>query len=165
VVLFLAFFVAIFLSGAIYYSSSSTQVRQGDAHHIGNTPEILSVFNFLEYTFVIDGADIFPNESIKHDIVVELKSSKYDISKLEYSVLDHSINASDVIVQAYPSRIDDTNTKVDIVIYAEKVQVTGLPVNKSYENMNLYSIYGIYDKANEKMTVHMPLPVAISLLL
>jgi hypothetical protein len=96
---------------------------------------------------------------------VELKSSKYDISKLEYSVLDHSINASDVIVQAYPSRIDDTNTKVDIIIYAEKVQVTGLPVNKSYENMNLHSIYGIYDKANEKMTVHMPLPVAISLLL
>lgn len=154
------------LSNILYVSSASTQIRQGELDDIrSDPPEILNIFNSLEYTFVIDGADIFPSESIKHDITMEYKSSKYNISKLEYSILDHNIAAWEVIVQADPSSIDDTKTKVGVKIYAKRVHITGNLVNKNYENMNLQSIYGIYDKVSDKMNVHMPIYTAISLLI
>jgi hypothetical protein len=127
--------------------------------------ELSEIFNFLEYTFVIDGADIFPNESIRHEITVEYKPSNYSIPKLEYSILEHKIDAWDLIVQADPLSIDDSKTEVHVKIYARNIQVTGNLVNKSYDNMNLQSIYGIYDEASDKMDVHIPISVAISLLI
>ena len=41
----------------------------------------------FEYTFDIDGAQIFPNDTIKHSIVTEYNSSVYNIPSLQYKIM------------------------------------------------------------------------------
>jgi hypothetical protein len=43
---------------------------------------------------------------------------------------------------------------------ARNVTVTDGILNLNYNEVNLGSIYGIYDKTTDKMTVHIPLAVA-----
>ena len=50
----------------------------------------------FEYTFDIDGAQIFPNDTVKHSIVTEYNPSVYNIPSLQYVIMEHIINASDV---------------------------------------------------------------------
>jgi hypothetical protein len=123
-----------------------------------------TVFFFLdefEYTFEIDGAQIFPNDTVKHSIVTEYKKSVYNISRLQYKILEHTIYASDVQIHVDPTRIDDMKTRFDIEIYANNAEVTGQWLNKSYENLDLKSVYGIYDKVTDKMIIHVPYSIAL----
>jgi hypothetical protein len=127
-----------------------------------------TVFFFLdefEYTFEIEGAQIFPNDAVKDSIVTEYKQSVYNISRLQYKILEHTINASDVQIHVDPIRIDDTKTRFDIEIYANNAEVTGQWLNRSYENLALKSVYGIYDKVTNRTIFHVPYSVALSLLL
>ena len=127
-----------------------------------------TVFFFLdefEYAFEIEGAQIFPNDAVKDSIVTEYKQSVYNISRLQYKILEHTINASDVQIHVDPIRIDDTKTRFDIEIYANNAEVTGQWLNRSYENLDLKSVYGIYDRITDKMMIHAPYSVALSLLL
>ena len=119
----------------------------------------------FEYTFDIDGAQIFPNDTVKHSIVTEYKPSVYNIPSLQYKIMEHTINASDVQIHVDPTRIDDANTRLDFQIYANNAEVTGQLLSKSYNNLEITSAYGIYNQATDKMTIHIPYSVALRHLL
>jgi hypothetical protein len=119
------------------------------------------VKNF-EYTFDLEGSQIFPTNKIKQDIVSEYKSSEYNIDDLDYELLGFKIRASDIKIHVDPKKIDDTETRVDIpVLLAKDIKVSnGGLINLSYDSVDLGSVYGIYNKATDKMTVHVPLGIA-----
>jgi hypothetical protein len=119
----------------------------------------------FEYTFDIDGTQLIPNDTLKHTILTEYKHVVYNISRLQYKILDHTINASDVQIDVDPTRIDDMKTRFNIQIYADNAQVTGQWLTKTYYNLDLKSVYGIYDRATDNMVIHVPYSVALSLLL
>lgn len=127
-----------------------------------------TVFFFLdefEYTFDIDGTQLIPNDTLKNTILNEHKHSVYNISRLQYKILEHTINASDVTIDVDPTGIDDTKTRFNIQIYADNAEVTGQWLSRTYDNLDLKSVYGIYDRATDKMVIHVPYSVALSLLL
>jgi hypothetical protein len=115
----------------------------------------------FDYTFDIDGAQIFPNDTVKHSIVTEYNPSVYNIPSLQYVIMEHLINASDVQINVDPTRIDDANTRLDFQIYANNAEVTGQWLSKSYNSIEIRSVYGIYDRVTDKMTIHIPYSVAL----
>jgi hypothetical protein len=115
----------------------------------------------FDYTFDIDGAQIFPNDTVKHSIVNEYNPSVYNIPSLQYVIMEHLINASDVQINVDPTRIDDANTRLDFQIYANNAEVTGQWLSKSYNSIEIRSAYGIYDRVTDKMTIHIPYSVAL----
>jgi hypothetical protein len=119
----------------------------------------------FEYTFDIDGAQIFPNDTVKHSIVSEYNPSVYNIPSLQYKIMEHMVNASDVQIHVNPIRIDEANTRLDFQIYANNVEVTGQLLSKSYNNIDIRSAYGIYNQATDKMIIHIPYSVALQHLL
>jgi hypothetical protein len=116
----------------------------------------------FEYTFDLDGSQIFPNNDIKQDIVSEYKSSNYNIDDLNYELLGFKIIASDIEIRVDPKRIDETKTRIDIpLLLAKDTKVSdGGLINLSYNEVELGSVYGIYDKATDKMSVHVPIAIA-----
>jgi hypothetical protein len=142
-------------------SSQSEQVKLLD-----NNNNIAFLFlDAFEYTFDIDGEQIFPNDTIKHSIVTEYNPSVYNIPSLQYKIMEHTINASDVQIHVDPTRIDDANTRLDFQIYSNNAEVTGQLLSKSYNNLEITSAYGIYNQATDKMTIHIPYSVALRHLL
>ena len=119
----------------------------------------------FEYTFDIDGAQIFPNDTVKHSIVTEYNPSVYNIPSLEYKIMEHIINASDVEIHVHPTRIDEANTRLEFQIYANNAEVTGQWLNKSYNDLEIRSAYGIYNRITDKMTIHIPYSAAMQSLL
>jgi len=115
----------------------------------------------FEYTFDIDGSQIFPNDKIKHSIVTEYNQSIYNIPSLQYKIMEHIINASDVQIHVDPTRIDEANTRLDFQIYANNAEVTGQWLSKSYDSLEIRSAYGIYNRITDKMTIHVPYSVAL----
>jgi hypothetical protein len=68
---------------------------------------------------------------------------------LNYELLGFKIIASDIKIHVVPKRIDDTKTRIDIpLLLAKDIKVNndGL-INLSYNEVELGSVYGIYDKA------------------
>jgi hypothetical protein len=123
--------------------------------------ELENLIKNFEYTFDLEGSQIFPNNDIKQDIVSEYKSSDYNIDDLNYELLGFKIIASDIQIRVDPKRIDDTKTRIDIPLLLAKdikVSIRGL-INLFY-NKELGSVYGIYDKATDKMSVHVPIAIA-----
>jgi hypothetical protein len=115
----------------------------------------------FEYTFEIDGPQIFPNDTVKHSIVTEYNPSVYNIPSLQYKIMDHTINASDVQIHVDPTRIDEANTRLDFQIYANNAEVAGQWLSKSYNDLEIRSAYGIYNLVTDKMTIHIPYSVAL----
>src|SRR5215208_7318238 len=123
--------------------------------------ELENLINNFEYTFDLEGRQIFPTDNIQQDIISEYKSSEYNIDDLNYELIGFKIIASDIKMRVDPKKIDDSKTRVDIpLILAENVKVSNGPINLSYKEVNLGSVYGIYDKTTDKMTVHVPVSVA-----
>jgi hypothetical protein len=53
-------------------------------------------------------------------------------------------------------------TKVDLpIMLAREVSITNGLLNLKYNEVNLSSIYGIYDKASDKITIHIPFNIAL----
>jgi hypothetical protein len=119
----------------------------------------------FEYTFDIAGAQIFQNDTIKHSIVTEYNPSVYNISSLQYNIMDHIINASNVQIHVNPTRIDEANTKLDFQIYANNAEVTGQWLSKTFNDLEIRSAYAIYNLVTDKMTIHIPYDVALQHLL
>jgi hypothetical protein len=124
--------------------------------------ELANLIKNFEYTFDLDGSQIFPNDDIKQDIISEYKSSNYNIDDLNYELLGFKIIASDIKILVDPKRIDDTKTRIDIpLLLAKDIKVSnGGLINLSYNEVELGSVYGIYDKATDKMSVHVPIAIA-----
>jgi hypothetical protein len=134
-----------------------------DSNIFGNLAKQFGGFTKqFEYTVDLDGKQIFPNDTIKQNIVTNYKSADYNIPSLNYELLGFSITASDIKIHVNPSRIDQTMTKVDFpVVIAKNVHVTNGSINLKYGDVNLGSIYGIYNKNTDKMTMHIPIIVAL----
>jgi hypothetical protein len=119
----------------------------------------------FEYTLDIDGAQIFPNDTVKHSIVTEYNPSVYNIPNLQYRIMEHTINATDVEIHVNPTRIDEANTRLEFQIYANNAEVTGQWLSKSYNDLEIKSAYGIYNRITDKMTIHIPYSTAMQHLL
>jgi hypothetical protein len=162
-----AVFSAILLLLIISLTTIPLVSTQSEAQPLLSRQEKLSdniAFIFLdvfEYTFDIDGAQIFPNGTVKHSIVTEYKPSVYNIPSLQYVIMEHIINASDVQIHVDPRRIDEANTRLDFQIYANNAEVTGQLLSKSYDSIEIRYAYGIYDRLTDKMTIHIPYSVAL----
>ncbi len=126
---------------------------------------VLFLLDEFEYIFDIDAAQLILDATLKHTILTEYKAASYNISRLQYKILDHTINASDVQIDVDPIRIDDDKTRFNIQIYAENADVTGQWLNMTYHNLDLKSVYGVYDRITDKMAIHVPYSAALSLLL
>jgi hypothetical protein len=145
---------------------SEAQSSQSEQEKLLDNNNIASLFlDAFEYTFDIDGEQIFPNDTVKHSIVTEYNPSVYNIPSLQYKIMEHTINASDVQIHVDPTRIDDANTRLDFQIYSNNAEVTGQLLSKSYNNLEITSAYGIYNQATDKMTIHIPYSVALRHLL
>jgi hypothetical protein len=145
---------------------SEAQSSQSEQEKLLDNNNIAFLFlDAFEYTFDIEGAQIFPNDTIKHSIVTEYKPSVYNIPSLQYKIMEHTINASDVQIHVDPTRIDDANTRLEFQIYANNAEVTGQLLSKSYNNLEITSAYGIYNQATDKMTIHIPYSAAMQHLL
>jgi hypothetical protein len=79
--------------------------------------------------------------------------------------MDHMINTSDVRIHVDPTRIDEANMRLDFQIYANNAEVTGQSLNKNYNNLEIRSAYGIYNRVTDKMTIHISYNVALQHLL
>jgi hypothetical protein len=124
--------------------------------------EFSNAFERFEYTVDLNGKEIFPNDTLKQDVVTDYKSSTYNISTLKYKLLGFDITASDIKIEVKPSRIDGLRTKIDLpVVLAKHVSVSNGLLNLKYSEINLSSIYGIYDKTSDKMTLHIPFNIAL----
>lgn len=124
--------------------------------------ELENLIRNFEYTFDLEGSQIFPNNNIKQTIVCEYDSSEYNIDDLNYELLGFKIMASDIKIHLDPKKIDDSKTRIDIpLMLAKDVKVSNGPINLSYNEVDLGSVYGIYDKTTDKMTVHVPVSVAV----
>jgi hypothetical protein len=145
---------------------SEAQSSQSEQEKLLDNNNIAFLFlDAFEYTFDIDGAQIFPNDTVKHSIVSEYNPSVYNIPSLQYKIMEHTINASDVQIHVDPTRIDDANTRLEFQIYANNAEVTGQLLSKSYNNLEITSAYGIYNGLTDKMTIHIPYSVAMQHLL
>ena len=145
---------------------SEAQSSQSEQEKLLDNNNIASLFlDAFEYTFDIDGEQIFPNDTIKHSIVSEYNPSVYNIPSLQYKIMEHTINASDVQIHVDPTRIDEANTRLDFQIYANNAEVTGQLLSRSYNDLEIRSAYGIYNQATDKMTIHIPYSVALQHLL
>ncbi len=147
---------------SVYAQGNSNPLGNALSHIIGN---ITKAFNGLtrqpEYTVSLDGKQIFPNSTLKQNIVDKYQPSTYDIRDLKYNILGFNITAHDIKIHVNPSRIDTTKTRVDMpLMLARNVTVTNGVINLKYNRVDLGSIYGIYDKTTDKMMVHIPLVVA-----
>jgi len=126
---------------------------------------IFFLLDEVEYTFDIYNAQIFPNDQLKYSILTEHNQSVYNISNLSFVILDHTINASNVQIHVQPAILDDTKTRLDIQIYTTTADVTGQWMSKSYNNLEIRSLYGIYDGTSDKMVIHVPYSTVLPLLL
>jgi hypothetical protein len=144
---------------------SEAQSSQSEQEKLLDNNIAFFFLDAFEYTFDIDGAQIFPNDTVKHSIVTEYKPSVYNIPSLQYKIMEHTINASDVEIHVDPTRIDDANTRLEFQIYANNAEVTGQWLSKSYNNLEIKSAYGIYNGLTDKMTIHIPYSAAMQHLL
>jgi hypothetical protein len=124
--------------------------------------ELENLIRGFEYRFDLEGRQIFPNNDIKQNIVSEYMSSDYKINNLNYDLLGFKITASEIEIHVDPKKIGDTKTRIDIpLLLAQDIKVSnGGLVNLSYKAVDLGSVYGIYDKTTDKMTVHVPVGIA-----
>ena len=145
----------------IVMTQSEAQPSLGLQEKLLDNNIALLFLDAFEFTFDIEGAKIFPNDTVKHGIVTEYNPSVYNIPSLQYVIMEHIINASDVQIHVDPTRIDEANTRLDFQIYANYAEVTGRWLGKSYDSLEIRSAYGIYDRETDKMTIHIPYSVAL----
>ena len=125
--------------------------------------ELENLIKNFEYTFDVEGNQIFPSDTIKHNIVSEYKPAEYTIDHLNYKLLGFNITASDVKIHVVPTKMDNTKTRVNIpLLLAKDVRVDGGGelIKLSYNQVDLGSAYGVYDKNEDKMRVHVPVSIA-----
>jgi hypothetical protein len=172
---FLLCFIILVSSFSSIYSSSSVFAvarteEEGAAAYTKINPSYIAsdTYGYLirqlgnfEFTVDLDANQIFPNEKIKQDMVSKYKSAEYNIPNLEYKLIGFKIIASDIKIHVNPTKIDQTQTRIDIpLMLAKNVKVSNGIINLDFNKIDLASIYAIYDRNIDKLTVHVPMNVA-----
>ncbi len=125
----------------------------------------------FEHQVEIDANQIFPNETLKREIINKSGSFEFTIPNLNYSLLGFNISASDVIVNASAKQVMDDSgqnnkTRIDFpVMLARSVNVSNDMISQKYENVDLSSIYAFYDPETDKFIFHVPYEIAARYLL
>ena len=125
----------------------------------------------FEHQVEIDANQIFPNETLKREIINQSGSFEFTIPNLNYSLLGFNISASDVEVNATAKQVMDDSgqsnkTRIDFpVMLARSVNVSNDMISQKYENVDLSSIYAFYDPETDKFTFHVPYEIAARYLL
>jgi hypothetical protein len=121
----------------------------------------------FEHQVEIDANQIFPNETLKREIINKSGSFEFTIPSLNYSLLGFNISASDVKVNANAKQVMDDSggqsnkTRIDFpVMLARSVNVSNDMISQKYENVDLSSIYAFYDPETDKFTFHIPYEIA-----
>ncbi len=116
----------------------------------------------MEYTQDIDANRVFTNATVKDKILNNLEPTQYTIPALKHSLLVFDISANNIEAKTESKKIDENKTRIDFpVMKAKNVKVSnsGL-INLSYENVDLSSMYVIYNPKTGKFTLHIPISVA-----
>lgn len=151
----------------LFQDSCMEIVLEDNTNLLSNTAYFLKdlknlITNF-EYTFDVSGDQIFPNDTIKQNIVSKYEPSKFVIKNLRHQLFGLNITASDIMIHVTPKKMDIARTMVNVpLLLAKDVRIndgTGL-INLSYNQVDLGSVYGVYDKNKDRMTVHVPINVA-----
>jgi hypothetical protein len=124
-----------------------------------------NVLNFtrpFEHTVVIDASHIFPNETLKHKMIGKSGQAEFKIPILKYNLLGFNISATDIKVKANVKEIGrSNNTRIDFpIMQARDVNVRNGVSNQNFTNVDLSSIYAIYDPQTDKFTLHVPYSIA-----
>jgi hypothetical protein len=166
-IIFVSSFSCIYSASSVYAAGTEqeayTKVNQIDPSYIAaNTyGYLIKQLGNFEFTVDLDANQIFPNEKIKQDMVSKYKSVKYSIANLEYELIGFKIIASDIKIHANPTKIDQTQTRIDIpLMLAKNVKVSNGIIDLDFNEIDLGSIYAIYNKNIDKITVHVPMDVA-----
>ena len=132
---------------------------------------VLNLANLFEHQIEIDAKQIFPNETLKREIISKAGSSEFTMPSLKYNLLGFNISATDIKVKANATQINDESdqnkkTRIDFpVMLARNVNVSNKVISQSYPNVDLSSIYAIYDPKTDKFTFHIPFNIAAKYLL
>jgi hypothetical protein len=166
-IIFVSSFSCIYSASSVYAAGTEqeayTKVNQIDPSYIAaNTyGYLIKQLGNFEFTVDLDANQIFPNEKIKQDMVSKYESAKYSIANLEYELIGFKIIASDIKIHANPTKIDQTQTRIDIpLMLAKNVKVSNGIIDLDFNEIDLGSIYAIYNKNIDKITVHVPMDVA-----
>jgi uncharacterized FlaG/YvyC family protein len=117
--------------------------------------------------FDIRGDSVFPNHTVKENVIEKYQPINITIVNFHRTIEGQNVNASNVKIQALPSKIDNSKTKINFIIHAKSIKLStdfGFPLNKSFNNLYLDSISGVYDKDTGKMTMHIPPETLFSLM-
>jgi hypothetical protein len=150
----------------IGYAKEGLAISYADGRQtLGVFDSILGIFEGkpLEYQIEIDANQIFPNESIKNEIAANSTSLEFTMPVLNYDLLGFNISASNIEVNASSKQVsDDSNNKrIDFpVMLAKTVNVRNEIIDKNFTDVDLSSIYAIYDPKTDKITFHIPFNVA-----
>ncbi|MEO9320064.1 MAG: hypothetical protein ABI361_05270 [Nitrososphaera sp.] len=120
------------------------------------------VESLFEYQKVLNASEIFPNPAVKQRVVNLQNETEYHLPRLTYNILGQHIEAANVTVDIKPTKLDSTSTRLDLYLSAPHATVNGGAqgmISKSYDDLELKSVYGIYDSSTDKVTVHAPYSV------
>ena len=166
-IIFVSSFSCIYSASSVYAAGTEqeayTKVNQINPSYIASDTYgyLIKQLGNFEFTVNLDANQIFPNEKIKQDMVSKYKSAKYNIANLEYELIGFKIIASDIKIHANPTKIDQTQTRIDIpLMLAKNVKVSNGIINLDFNEIDLGSIYAIYNRNIDKITVHVPMAVA-----
>ncbi len=166
-IIFVSSFSCIYSASSVYAAGTEqeayTKTNQINPSYIAaNTyGYLIKQLGNFEFTVDFDANQIFPNEKIKQDMVSKYKSAKYSIANLEYELIGFKIIASEIKIHANPTKIDQTQTRIDIpLMLAKNVKVSNGIINLDFNEIDLGSIYAIYNRNIDKITVHVPMDVA-----
>lgn len=155
-----------------YYNDNNiySEVMSGGIYDAfkGNLLDFTAPF---EHSVEIDADQIFPNETLKREIISQTGPLEFSMPTLKYDVMGFNISATDIEVDARAKQITDDisqsqKTRIDFpVMLAKNVNVSNEITSRSFKNVDLSSIYAIYDPKTDKFTFHVPFEIAARYLL
>jgi hypothetical protein len=123
---------------------------------------LFNLANPTEYTVDLKANDIFPNQTIQDKILYNYESTKYTIPVLNYRLLGFDISAKDIAIQTESNKMEDSNTRINFsMMQANNVRVSNGLTDLSFNDLDLSSLYAIYDPETDKLTIHIPVVTAM----
>lgn len=86
--------------------------------------------------------ELFPSEQIKDDLIAKSEPNQFAIAEVGREIAG-LVNAKDVIMKLSPSKVDQSNTRIDVDIQGNMVEIDGI-FTKKYSNVD---VDGIYDSS------------------
>jgi hypothetical protein len=125
----------------------------------------------LEHTIEIDANQLFPNETLKREIINKTGPLEFTMPTLNYNLLGFNISATDLKVVANVTQITDNKDQSQKmrfnfpVMLADNVNVSNGVIKQNFEDVDLASIFAIYDPTTDKFQFRVPFDLVARFLL